>query len=68
MSIPRVGSSKISTFGAIISHLASTTFCWLPPDKLTTAWLIDGVFVFRRCTPLSATLRSVLRLSQPNRE
>ena len=26
-SMPRVGSSKISTFGRIESHLASTTFC-----------------------------------------
>ena len=32
-STPRVGSSKIRTPGWIASHLASTTFCWLPPDR-----------------------------------
>ena len=31
--MPRVGSSTISTFGPSASHLASTTFCWLPPLK-----------------------------------
>src|SRR5215207_5113687 len=32
-SIPRVGSSTISSFGSVASHLASTTFCWLPPER-----------------------------------
>ncbi len=32
-SMPRVGSSKIITLGFIESHLASTTFCWLPPGE-----------------------------------
>jgi len=32
-STPRVGSSRISTFGFVESHLASNVFCWLPPDK-----------------------------------
>ncbi len=31
-SMPRVGSSTISRLGFLPSHLASTTFCWLPPD------------------------------------
>ena len=32
-SMPRVGSSMISTLGLVDSHLASTTFCWLPPER-----------------------------------
>ena len=35
-SMPRVGSSTISSFGFVASHLASTTFCWLPPDSVPT--------------------------------
>ena len=31
MSTPRVGSSRISTFGARASQRPITTFCWLPP-------------------------------------
>ena len=34
--MPRVGSSTISTRGSVASHLASTTFCWLPPDRVDT--------------------------------
>ena len=30
-SMPRVGSSMISSWGSVASHLAMTTFCWLPP-------------------------------------
>src|SRR5581483_7789912 len=36
MSMPRVGSSTISTEGLRPSHLPSTTFCWLPPERLAT--------------------------------
>ena len=32
--MPRVGSSMMKIDGSDISHLASTTFCWLPPDRL----------------------------------
>ncbi len=32
-STPRVGSSKSITPGSSASHLASTTFCWLPPER-----------------------------------
>src|SRR3954468_9503119 len=35
-SMPRVGSSTISSFGLVASHLPSTTFCWLPPDSVPT--------------------------------
>ena len=37
-SIPRVGSSTISTAGLRASHFASTTFCWLPPDSVHTGF------------------------------
>ncbi len=33
-SMPRVGSSRMKIDGSDISHLAITTFCWLPPDRL----------------------------------
>ncbi len=33
MSMPLVGSSRITTFGFVASHLAITTFCWLPPES-----------------------------------
>ncbi len=36
-SMPRVGSSKIRICGRVSSHLASTTFCWLPPDRKRTS-------------------------------
>ena len=35
-SMPRVGSSRMSTLGLSASHLASATFCWLPPDRRLT--------------------------------
>src|SRR4051795_6030186 len=35
-SMPRVGSSTISTFGPVASHFPRTTFCWLPPDNVPT--------------------------------
>ena len=35
-SIPRVGSSRISTFGGIISQRPMTIFCWLPPLSVET--------------------------------
>ena len=32
--MPRVGSSRISSRGSVISQRASSTFCWLPPLRL----------------------------------
>ena len=34
MSMPRVGSSRIRISGSVISQRASSTFCWLPPERL----------------------------------
>ncbi len=46
--MPRVGSSKMITLGVIASHLASTTFCWLPPDSTVTAVRSAGALMFSR--------------------
>ncbi|MEZ5863364.1 MAG: hypothetical protein R3D25_04570 [Geminicoccaceae bacterium] len=35
MSMPLVGSSRMMTRGRVASHLAITTFCWLPPESPT---------------------------------
>ena len=32
-SMPRLGSSKNITFGAVLSQLPMTIFCWLPPES-----------------------------------
>ena len=40
-SMPRVGSSRIRISGPENSHFASTTFCWLPPDRFTVAWSME---------------------------
>ena len=49
-STPRVGSSTISTLGSRASQRASTTFCWLPPDRPSIAcsaeaMRIDSIFL-----------------------
>src|ERR1700722_16267294 len=46
--MPRVGSSRINSRGVRLSHLAMTTFCWLPPDRLPTIWLMPGVRTLNR--------------------
>ena len=35
-SIPRVGSSRMISSGAVASQRASSTFCWLPPERVPT--------------------------------
>src|SRR6185312_6671797 len=37
-SMPRVGSSSRTSRGETASHLASTIFCWLPPERYCTSW------------------------------
>ena len=48
MSMPAVGSSRISTSGSVVSHLAMTTFCGLPPDSVRTVALREAVLMRRR--------------------
>ncbi len=35
-SMPLVGSSRMNSCGSVISHRASSTFCWLPPLRFFT--------------------------------
>jgi len=46
--MPRVGSSSSSTDGPVSRHFASATFCWLPPDSLSTSVALLGVLI-RSC-------------------
>ena len=43
-SMPRVGSSRISSFGFIASQRASSTFCWLPPESSRIVWSGSAAF------------------------
>ena len=71
-SMPRVGSSKIRTPGWIASHLASTTFCWLPPDRKRTSCSSGGAQLDRAGELLDATVpgsrRRLLAAERPQRE
>ena len=63
MSMPRVGSSRIRTVGFDASHLASTTFCWLPPDSAPTSWSTPVIrtsncSVYSRATAFSVAART----------
>ena len=40
--MPRVGSSKMMTRASAASHLLSTTFCWVPPERLRRELLLAG--------------------------
>src|SRR5262249_24289742 len=58
-SMPRVGSLSTSTLGGQVSHLASATFCRLPPDRLcssasTVGGRIDSASAWRRAMSRSA--------------
>src|ERR1700733_3746002 len=39
--MPRVGSSSMSSRGAVLSHLPSTHFCLLPPLKVATSCSLE---------------------------
>src|SRR5829696_1386140 len=67
-SIPRVGSSTISSFGPVASHLPSTTFCWLPPDSVPTLSCSRWNFSCRRAAHSSASEISALERMRPVRE
>ncbi len=56
--MPRVGSSRMRTFGRAASQRARTTFCWLPPDSLPTSWSSEGVRTRSRSTYSPAMRRS----------
>ena len=45
-------------FGSVASHLPITTFCWLPPDSVDTAWSRLAVLIDRRAIMSSAMSRT----------
>ena len=62
-SMPRVGSSRISTCGRVFSHLASMIFCWLPPESCSTGVSSDGVRM-RELAPVLVGRRALRRAVQ----
>ena len=65
MSIPRVGSSTISSTGLRPSHFASTVFCWLPPDRRDTGSVSLPYLSFSRTAQSAANARSAAALMSP---
>src|SRR3984957_14782101 len=64
-SMPLVGSSMISSEGDRASHFPSTTFCWLPPDRVDT---MSRIRPYRRCSrsaQVTASRRSAPRKMNP---
>src|SRR4051794_34112162 len=59
-SMPRVGSSRISTLGLVIRQRAIRAFCWLPPERLPTVSWRSGVLI-RSCS----FIRSQVALNAP---
>ncbi len=55
-SIPRVGSSRISSRGPVSSQRASSTFCWLPPLSVPTTCVRVGRTDVERLDPLGDQL------------
>ncbi len=58
ISMPRVGSSRMRTCGSVASHLAMTTFCWLPPDSAFAAWSTPVIRIRSRSAYPWANVRS----------
>ena len=55
----------ISNAGWRASHLPSTTFCWLPPDRVATALCIQPYLSCRRLAQVTASFRSADRKMSP---
>ncbi len=66
-SMPRVGSSRISTRGRVLSHLLRTIFCWLPPDSVDTGALTDAARILSRSLNAAAVASSSRRWTIPKR-
>src|ERR1700720_4408280 len=54
--------------GCMFSHLASMTFCWLPPDKSETLVVTLGARILRRWRNVSAMESSAWRFRNPHEE
>ena len=63
--MPRVGSSRIRMSGSEMTHFASTTFCWLPPESVPTftSMLLHLMWKSRRYS--STSLCSMLSFMMP---
>ena len=66
-SMPRVGSSMISSRGLVASHLPSTTFCWLPPESLPTICSGPRARMPKRAMASVASASSSPRSMKPRR-
>ena len=66
MSMPWVGSSRMSSRGLVASHLASTTFCWLPPDRVPIGWSKRANLSFIRSSDVDTRASSSLRRTMPS--
>src|ERR1700761_6067295 len=64
-SMPLVGSSTMSTAGLGPSHLARTTFCWLPPDSMATGSVSRPYLILSLAAQSAAMARSALALMRP---
>ena len=57
-STPRVGSSRMRTFGCDASHRPMTTFCWLPPLSWPTGVsMLDALIARSRIVRSASALR-----------
>ncbi|MNY46558.1 hypothetical protein D3C86_1817470 [compost metagenome] len=68
MSMPLVGSSRMITFGLVASHLAMTTFCWLPPESVPTSWSRDAARRSSLEVYSRASANSLASFRKPERE
>ena len=65
MSMPMVGPSRMKTFGSVASHLASTTRCWLPPERLQARTRAEGALMFSSSSQRFSVLRRRAGSSRP---
>ena len=66
--MPLVGSSRMMTRGFVASHLAMTTFCWLPPESSATSWSRAAARRSRRAVYSRVRRNSSARRRKPRRE
>ncbi len=64
-STPCVGSSTSRTCGWLARTLASTSFCWLPPERKRIGVSIDAVLTAKSATAWRALSASLRALSRP---
>ena len=65
--MPRVGSSRMITPGLVSSHLARTTFCWLPPLRNCTSCAGEAITIESDWRAASITWSSWRRWMMPLR-